>query len=180
MDNTVIFFSTIIPVPFKMVAQQDHSHHERGGRRADWGSNQSQFPLPIFRDLYKLDQWFFAKFNKPVADSHFWLLFFLVITKMLDCALYLLVKATEKCRKGEERKRGDTSQKQLVILSPKLCQECALSGWQMPIKSAYQKPCRERRHGFEEKKKVEANSTKREEPFLDLSRGILPMNKTTS
>lgn len=122
-------FSTIIPVPFKMVVQQDHSHHERGGRRADRGSNQSQFPLPIFRDLYKLDQWFFAKFNKPVADSHFWLLFFLVIKKILDCALsYLLVNATEKCRKGEERKRGDTSQKQLVILSPKLCQECALSG----------------------------------------------------
>lgn len=76
-----------------MVVQQDHSHHERGGRRADGGSNQSQF---------------FAKFNKPVADSHFWLLFFLVITKILDCALsYLLVNATEKCRKGEERKRGD-------------------------------------------------------------------------
>lgn len=142
-----------------MVVQQDQSHHERGGRRADWGSNQSQFPLPIFRDLYKLDQWFFAKFNKPVADSHFWLLFFSVIKKILDCALsYLLVNATEKCRKGEERKRGDTSQKQLVILSLKLCQECALSGWQMPIKSAYQKPCRERRHGFKKKKEKRSGS----------------------
>lgn len=50
----------------------------------------------------------------------------------------------------------------------------------MPIKSAYQKPCRERRHGFKKKKKVEANGTKREEAFLNLSRGILPMIEITS